>query len=172
MLLDRDSKKSNMVWEMLEKTVLSAVMMNEGDQDAADRFISASTEKIKKALAQVFNDPAPSASVGEDTKAAPPPAPPPPPPPGAPPALPEGVPPPPPLPGGVPPPPPLLGGVPAPPPPPPPPGGVPPPPPPPGGVPPPPPPPGGVPPPPPPPGGAPTSTTSGTCIYYPYVLCM
>ena len=115
MLLDRDSKKSNMVWEMLEKIVLSAVMMSEGNQDAADHFVSASTEKIKQALAQVANESAPSVLAGEDAKAAPPPAPPPPP---------SSVPPaPPPLPPS--------GGPPAPPPPPPgPPGSVPPPPPP------------------------------------------
>ena len=167
MLLDRDSKKCNMVWEMLEKIVLSAVMMSEGNQAAADHFISASTEKIKKALAQVVNDPIPSKSTGGEAKVAPPPAPPPPPPPGeipAPPPPPGGVPaapPPPPPPGGAPvppppPPPPPPGGIP---PPPPPPGGIPPPPPPPGGIPPPPPPPGGVPPPPPPPGGIPLPPT-------------
>ena len=86
MLLDKDSKKSNMVWEILEKIVLSAVMMSEGNQAAADHFVSASTEKIKKALAQVSNDPVPE----QDAKVAPPPptpekdakvAPPPPPPP-------------------------------------------------------------------------------------------
>ena len=82
MLLDKDSKK----WEMLEKIVMSAVMMSEGNQAAADNFVSASTEKIKKALAQVSNDPVSE----QDTKVDPPPptpekgakvAPPPPPPP-------------------------------------------------------------------------------------------
>ena len=62
MLLDRDRKKCNMVWEMLEKIVISAVMISEGNQAAADHFISASTEKIKKALAQVVNDPASNAT--------------------------------------------------------------------------------------------------------------
>ncbi|XP_065896679.1 inverted formin-2-like isoform X3 [Dysidea avara] len=178
MLLDRDSKKSNIVWEMLEKMVLSAVMMSEGNEEDSNQFVSASTEKIRKALAEIYSSeqsasappPVPenkappplpsSASVGVP----PPPLPPPLPPPGEvpPPPLSGGVPPPPPPPpppGGVPPPPPS-GGIP-PPPPPPPPGGIPPPPPPggvlppppPGGIPP-PPPPGGVPPPP-PPGGVP-----------------
>ena len=36
-------KKCNMVWELLEKIVLSTAMMSEGKQDAADHFISAST---------------------------------------------------------------------------------------------------------------------------------
>ena len=120
MLLDRDSKKSNMVWEMLEKIVLSAVMMSEGDQDAADHFVSASTEKIKQALAEVdktdHNVAVASSTLPADSSTPPLPPPPPPPPP---PTAPPGAPPLPPI-GSAPPPPPI--GV-APPPPPPPPGG-------------------------------------------------
>ena len=73
MLLDKDSKKCNMVWEMLEKIVMSAVMMSEGNQAAADHFVSASTEKIKKALAQFVNGSVPEM----DSKVVPPPLPPP-----------------------------------------------------------------------------------------------
>ena len=135
-----------MVWEMLEKMVLSAVMMSEGNEDDSNQFMLASTEKLRRAISEIVTSEQAQASVGEqDANVAPPPSissppplvdataspPPPPPPGGAPP------PPPPPPPGG------------APPPPPPPPGGAPPPPPPPptGGAP--PPPPGGAPPPPP-----------------------
>ena len=73
--MDRNSKKCNMVWEMLEKIVMSAVMMSEGNQAAADNFVSASTEKIKNVLTQVGNDPIPE----KDAKVIPPPPPPPPP---------------------------------------------------------------------------------------------
>ena len=110
MLLDRDSKKCNMVWEMLEKIVLSAVMMSEGNQDAADHFVSASAEKIKQALANVDNPNLTavgrvdhneaSSSLSADT------VPPPPPPPLPPQTAPPGAPPPPPLPLGLAPPPP------------------------------------------------------------------
>ncbi|XP_065896686.1 inverted formin-2-like isoform X2 [Dysidea avara] len=124
MLLDRDSKKSNIVWEMLEKMVLSAVMMSEGNEDDSNQFVSASTEKIRKALAEISNGEQPvtekAAKVaspplhGKDAAPQPP--------------LPGGAPPPPPG-GAPPPPPPPSGGAPPPPPPPPPSGGVPPPPP-------------------------------------------
>ena len=152
MLLDRESKKSNMVWEMLEKMVLSAVMMSEGNEDDSNQFVSASTEKMRKVLAET--------NTCIQTQAAPPPSAPPPPPISAsnvPP--PENVPPPPPLPAGAPPPPPPLPGAP----PPPPPGGVPPllP----GEAPPPPPLPGGAPPPPPPPGGM-AATDHGMVYMY------
>ncbi|XP_065896681.1 inverted formin-2-like isoform X2 [Dysidea avara] len=115
MLLDRDSKKSNIVWEMLEKMVLSAVMMSEGNEEDSNQFVSASTEKIRKVMAEINNGEQ-SASIppivaGNESQTAPPPcAPPPPLPPG-------GAPPPPPLPpGGAPPPPPPPGGAPPPPP--------------------------------------------------------
>ena len=118
MLLNRDSKKCNMVWEMLEKIVLSAVLMSEGNQDAADHFISASTEKIKQALANVDNlnltavgtvDHSEASSSSLSTDAVPPPPPPPLPPHTAPPGAPP-PPPPPPL-GLAPPPPPPLPNV-------------------------------------------------------------
>jgi len=136
MLLDRDSKKCNIVWEMLEKIVLSAVMISEDNQDAVDHFVSASTEKIRRALAEAVNDPAPDVantasaaspvSHTETKSQAPPPpinsdmstaqdlspnsAPPvaPPPPPGC---VPVAPPPPPGPPGSVPPPPPPLGNI-------------------------------------------------------------
>ena len=134
MLLDREGKKSNKVWEMLEKMVLSAVMISEGNAEDSNQFVLASTEKIRKAMAEINNaeqgkaagvavpplshgndaipvptptlvgGPPSSQSGGAPPPALPPAVAPPPPPGGAPP-------PPPPPPGGAPPPPPPIGGM-------------------------------------------------------------
>ena len=115
MLLDREGKKSNKVWEMLEKMVLSAVMISEGNEEGSNQFVSASAEKIKKALAEINNsDEQPSSALSGNKPqvvhppCVPPPPPPPfggappppPPPPGAPPLPSGGAPPPPPF-GGI-----------------------------------------------------------------------